>query len=168
MEEEYGRVFFGGKQIQELDPSGKKYLSNLIHGSRMASQLLLKENMILVTRSGTVGKVNIAPKHWNEWIANDHIMRVTPTSNTKAGYLYIWLNSDFGKAVLQSLIYGSVVDEIEPEHLARVPIPILKDEQKVKEINDLALKANELRSKAYYLEQDAIKQMNEEVIFATK
>ena len=168
VEEEYGKVFFGGKQIQELDPSGKKYLSNLIHGSRMVSQLLLKENTILVTRSGTVGKVNIVPKHWNEWIANDHIMRVTPTSKTKAGYLYIWLNSNFGKAILQSLIYGSVVDEIEPEHLAKVPIPILKDEKKIKEINDLALWANELRSEAYYLEQDAIKQMNEEVIFATK
>ncbi|MCP1384952.1 restriction endonuclease subunit S [Runella salmonicolor] len=168
VEEEHGTVFFGGKQLFELDPSGKKYLSTSIHGERMTAQLLLYENMILVTRSGTVGKVNIVPKHWKKWIANDHVLRITPNSNLVAGYLYIWLNSDFGKMLIDRLIYGSVVDEIEPEHLASVPVPILQDEQLLKEINDLALKANGLRSEAYYLEQEAIKKMNEDVIYVKK
>jgi hypothetical protein len=49
--------------------------------------------------------------------------------------------------------------------LQRVPIPILNAKEKIKEINDLALKAIELRSEAYYLEQAAIEQVNREVIF---
>ena len=37
----------------------------------------------------------------------------------------------------------------------------------MKKINDLALEANKLRSEAYYLEQEAINEMNEKVIFAS-
>ena len=165
VDETYGKVFFGGKELLELDPSGKKYLSTLIHNKRIEEQLLLRENMILVTRSGTVGKVNIASKHWQNWIANDHVLRVLSKSKENAGYLYIWLNSEYGKALVERFIYGSVVDEIEPEHLRILPIPILSDASMMKTINDLALQANALRSEAYYLEQAAIKQMEEEVIY---
>lgn len=165
VDESYGKVFFGGKQLYEINPTGKKYLSLTKHGSRISSELILRKNMILVTRSGTVGKVNLVPSHWEDWVANDHILRVTPQCSEVAGYIYVWLNSDFGRTLIQRFIYGSVVDEIEEAHLAEVEIPILEDALKMKQINDLALQANELRSKAYYLEQDAIKEINEKVIF---
>lgn len=168
VEEGEGTVFLGGKQIYELDPTGKKYLSVKQHDKRIASQLFIKENMIAITCSGTIGKVNIIPKHWEKWTMSQHVLRAVPKNKSIAGYLYIWLNSDFGRELIISQTYGSVVDEIHDKHLAKIPIPILKDEQIIKEVNDLALKANELRSEAYYLEQDAIKQMNEEVIFTTK
>lgn len=32
VDEGYGRVFIGGKQLYELDPTNKKYLSNVHHG----------------------------------------------------------------------------------------------------------------------------------------
>lgn len=168
VEDTEGVVFLGGKQIYELDPTGKKYLSIKQHDKRIASELFIKENMIVITCSGTIGKVNIVPKHWEKWTMSQHVLRAVPKDKTIAGYLYIWLNSDFGRELIVRQTYGSVVDEIHDNHLSQVPIPILKDEQKIKEINDLALKANELRSEAYYLEQAAIKQMNEEVIFVTK
>ncbi|MBV6462023.1 MAG: hypothetical protein HJHJAOHD_02159 [Flavobacteriales bacterium] len=161
-----GKVFFGGKQIYEIDPSNKKYLSLTQHGSRIAKELLLHENMLLVTRSGTVGRVNIVPKHFENWIANDHIQRVTPKDKDIAGYLYVWLNSDYGRILIERFIYGAVVDEIDDNHLSRVPVPIIKDKAVLKKINDLALEANKLRSEAYYLEQAAIEEVNEKVIFA--
>lgn len=161
-----GKVFFGGKQIYEIDPSNKKYLSLTQHGGRIAKELLLHENMLLVTRSGTVGRVNIVPKHFENWIANDHIQRVSPKGKDLAGYLYVWLNSEYGRILIERFVYGAVVDEIDDNHLSRVPIPIIKDKSLMKKINDLALEANKLRSEAYYLEQDAINQVNDEVIFA--
>lgn len=165
VEEREGKVLFGGKQIYEIDPSNKKYLSLSIHGKRIEEQLVLHQNMILVTRSGTIGRVNIVPSHWENWVANDHIIRVVPRSSENAGFIYIWLNSDYGNLLINKLTYGSVVDEIEVDHLKKVPIPILKNENLMKEINDLALQANKLRSEAYYLEQEAIRQVNEEVIY---
>lgn len=161
-----GTVFLGGKQIYELDPTNKKYLSVKKHGDRIASQLFLHENMIAITCSGTIGKVNIIPKHWENWTMSQHVLRIVAKNKELAGYLYVWLNSEYGNVLIERHIYGSVVDEIDNTHLAKVPIPILKDKSLMEKINNLALEANKLRSEAYYLEQEAIKQMNEEVIFA--
>jgi len=109
VQENYGRVFFGGKQIYEIDPSNKKYLSTSIHGDRISEQLFLQENTILVTRSGTIGRVNIVPNHWQNWLANEHILRVIPNNEDIAGFLYVWLNSDYGHELIERFTYGSVV-----------------------------------------------------------
>jgi type I restriction enzyme S subunit len=42
----------------------------------------------------------------------------------------------------------------------------LKNQDIQKQINDLALQANEKRYKAYLLEQEALKVLDEEVIYA--
>lgn len=163
--EGHGTVFLGGKQIYELDPTNKKYLSVTKHHDRIHKQLFLYENMIAITCSGTIGKVNLIPKHWENWTMSQHVLRIVPATKDIAGYLYIWLNSDYGKSLIKGFTYGSVVDEIDDTHLSQVAIPILKDPLVTKTINDLALKANSLRTEAYDLEQLAIKEINQEVIY---
>jgi type I restriction enzyme S subunit len=168
VEEGQGRVFFGGKQIYELDPSNKKFLSSAMHSKRITKELEISENTILITRSGTLGKVNIAPKHWEHWIASDHIIRVLPKNDDIAGYLYVFLSSEYGKELINRFAYGSVVDEIDANHVSKIPFPLLKNDQEQAEINRFALQANELRYEAYRLEQEAMKIMDEEVIFAKR
>lgn len=166
VDEGHGRVFIGGKQLYELDPANKKYLSNVHHGSRISKQLELHENMTLVTCSGTIGKVTLVPKHWENWAANQHIIRIVPTSDDMAGYLYIFLASDYAQPLIRRFTYGSVVDEIDDHHVRRIAVPLLKDRAAQKKINDLAMAANAKRYEAYCLEQDALKILNEQVIFA--
>lgn len=167
VEKDNGVPFFGGKQLLELNPSNVKYLSFDQHSKRIAEQLFLKENMIAVTCSGTIGKVNIIPKHWENWTLNQHVMRIVPANDDIAGYIYCWLNSEFGHKLIVRHTYGSVVDEIDAKHLSQVEIPLLKDKLKQKEINDLVLKANELRYEAHLKEQEALKQM-EKIINSIK
>ncbi len=88
-------------------------------------------------------------------------MRIVPASNDIAGYIYCWLNTEFGHKLITRHIYGSVVDEIDNRHLAEVEIPLLKNQKKQQEINDLILKANELRYQAHLKEQEAINKMEE-------
>lgn len=161
----YGRVLIGGKQLHELDPSGKKYLSNTKHKALM-NKLEVYQNTTLITRSGTIGKVALVPMHWEHWIPSDHIIRVVPADDTIAGYLYIFLASDYGRTLITRYTYGSVVDEIDDNHVRQIPIPILCNQDIQKKINDLALEANAKRYEAYKLEQKALRIMNEEVIFA--
>jgi len=165
VESDHGTIFLGGKQILELDPTPKKYLSTHLHSKRVDKDLFIEENMIAITRSGTIGKTQIIPEHWNKWAMSEHVLRVVPKLKDIAGYLYIWLQSDYGKVLIERLTYGAVVDEIEVEHLAEVPIPILKNENAQQQINDLALNANKLRAEAYYKEQEAIKIFNDEVLY---
>jgi type I restriction enzyme S subunit len=166
VEEGQGRVFFGGKQIFELDPSNKKHLSVVHHGDRIKKQLELYENMTLITCSGTIGKVALVPKHWKKWAANQHIMRVVPAHQDIVGYLYIFLSSDYGHQLIAKYTYGSVVDEIDDRHVSQVPFPLLQNKSVQDEINNLALRANELRYNAYLLEQSALQIFNDEVISA--
>lgn len=164
VEEGQGTLFFGGKQIHELEPSNKKYLSTSLHGSRIEKDLKLKENMILITRSGTIGKVNIVPHHWENWIINEHVIRILPKNKDIAGYIYCWLNTEYGKELIKRYTYGSVVNEIDTNHIANIFIPILKNQEIQTRINDLILEANKKRYEAYILEQKAIKIVNEKII----
>jgi type I restriction enzyme S subunit len=162
---EDGVPFFSGKSLLELDPSNKKYISRSFHKDRIGKQLIIKEGMILVTCSGTTGKVNIVPEHWDNWVMTHDIIRVIPKNKDITGYLFVWLNSEYGNVLIRRNDYGSVVPHIETEHILKVPVPILKDKALMKKINDLAMEANKLRSEAFYLEEQAIKEMNEKVIF---
>lgn len=166
VEEGYGRVFIGGKQILELDPTNKKYLSLVHHGDRISKQLELHENMTLITCSGTIGRVALVGKHWENWTANQHIIRVVPANKDIAGYLSIFLASDYGYQLITHYTYGSVVDEIDDTHVSSVPFPLLKNADIQHRINELALEANEKRYEAYKLEQQALRIVDKEVIFA--
>lgn len=165
VDEGHGRVLFGGKQLYELDPSGKKYLSVAKH-EKLFKKLEVTQNTTLITRSGTIGKVALVPKHWEHWIPSDHIIRVVPANNEIAGYLNVFLSSDYGYQLITRFTYGSVVDEIDDTHVSNIPIPLLKDKAVQKQINDLALEASQKRYEAYTLEQQALRIMDEEVIYA--
>jgi type I restriction enzyme S subunit len=165
VEEGQGVVFFGGKQLFELDPSGKKYLSLSHHAGRINKELKIKENMVLISRSGTIGKINITPKHWEGWIANEHIIRLIPANDSIAGYLYCWLSSDYGYELITHFKFGAVVDEIDTDQISQIQIPLLKNKEVQKDINALVLKANDKRYKAYLLEQQAISMVNDLVLY---
>ncbi len=165
VEEGYGRVLIGGKQLYELDPSGKKYLSAEKHKS-LLDKLEVTQNTTLITRSGTIGKVALVPKHWEHWVPSDHIIRVVPADSNIAGFLYIFLASDYGHHLITRYTYGSVVDEIDDDHVRSIPIPLLKNKEIQDKINNLALTANQKRYEAFQLEQEALKIMDSEVIFA--
>ena len=166
VEEGQGTLFFGGKELNQLEPSNKKYLSVSVHNNRIEKELKLKENMILVTRSGTIGQINIVPHHWENWVINEHVIRIKPISKDIAGYLYCWLNTEYGEALIKRYTYGSVVDEIDTNHVANIILPLPKNKEIQTKINNLVLEANKKRYEAYVLEQKAIKMVNEKVIYA--
>jgi len=168
VEEGQGIPFFGGKQIYQLDPTDRKYLSLKIHGPRIREQLALEEHMILITCSGTIGKVAFAPKHWEGMAASQHIIRIKPSSVDIAGYLYVFLATDYGRELITRFTYGSAVGEIDAHHVSQVSFPLLKDTSIQAKINSLALEANAKRTEAYHAEQKAIRITNEEVIHAKK
>ncbi len=165
--EGYGRAFFGGKQLFELDPSNTKFLSISKHDKRMKEELELKENLILITRSGTVGKTVLVPKHWENWVASEDVLRISPASKEIAGYLYIYLLSDYGAKLVDRCAYGSVISHIDDTHIYNLPVPLLKNSEIQQRINDLALEANQKRCEAYHLEQEALEIMDKDVIYAT-
>lgn len=158
-----GIPLIGGRELYELDAGGK-YLASSQYSEKLKSEILIKENMILISAKGTVGKVVLVPKHWDGWAISSNIISVVPSSSDIAGYLYVFLSSPYGQELINRNIYGAVVDIIEPCHVAQVQIPILKDKVVQKQINDLALEANQKRYNAYLSEKQAINMVNNQVL----
>lgn len=165
VDEGYGVPFFGGRSIGELDPSDKRYLSFSQHDKKIKEELTIREGMILITCSGTIGKIALVPKNWDNWAMTHDIIRLLPADDL-IGYVYIWLQTEYAAKLIEAFAYGSVVRHIEKEHLCKVTIPLLKNHEVQKRINELALEANEKRYEAYQLEQKALRIMDNEVIYA--
>lgn len=163
--ENEGVPFLGGKDIMQLSPNVEKFLSRKVHEKLIKKSLEVKENMILITDRGTIGNVMIVPKHFEGWAVSQNVIKLVCSSNDIAGYIYSFLNSQYGEILLQKETYGSVINMIDDKNVAQIPIPLLKNENIQKKINDLVLLANKKRYKAYQLEQKAIKIVNEKVIY---
>lgn len=152
--EKGGIPLLSSKQIFQIDPVDVKRLAKGAH-TKDLPEIQLEENMIAVTRSGTIGRVQIIPKYMAEWTASEHATRFLASEDINAGYLYAWLASDYGYCLITRHSYGSVILEVDREMFASVPIPIpeatIRDE-----IGNLVLKANQLRDEAWRNEQDAI------------
>lgn len=142
------------KQLFQLDPVGLKSLAKGAHTKDLA-EIGLREGMVMVTCSGTVGRVAIVPDYMNGWTASQDAHRIIPVDLSAAGYLFAWLSSDYGKELVTRHTYGSVVVHIDREMLASVPVP-LPDRATRDDISINVLQANELRDEAWRLEREAI------------
>lgn len=163
VDEGHGIPFFSGRSIGELNPSDKEYLSFAQHSEKIRDELTIRENMILITCSGTIGNVALVPKHWDGWAMTHDIIRLISNENL-VGYIYVWLQSVYASELLKMFSYGAVVKHIEKFHLEEVPCPLLRNVAAQSRINSMALLANEKRFRAYLLEQEALKILDKEVL----
>lgn len=162
--EKHGVPFIGGKDLFQLKSETGKYLSKKAHKISLEKELLIKENSIILPSRGTLGSAMLAMPHQiGKYAISDNLMQMQCTKEC-VGYIYIFLNSIYGKNLIYRQKYGGVVNAIEPVQLEKVCIPFLRDTDKIKYINDIALRANELRYQAYKQEQKAIEIMNREVL----
>lgn len=161
VDKEHGVPFFGGRNLFHLNSSSIKYLSKQQVIGDFKCSTEIKTNTLLIPARGGIGKCIIAPKHMQGGIISDNIIKVVPKNDNIAGYLYCYLQTDYGELLIKREVSGSVVDVIEPDNISNILIPLLKDKEIQQKINDLVLEANELRYQAYLKEQEAINKMNE-------
>ncbi len=155
--EKGGIPLLSSKQLFQVDPIDVKKLAKGAH-TKDLPEIQIEENMIAVTCSGTIGRVQIIPKYMENWTANQHANRLLASDDINAGYLYAWLASDYGYSLMTRHAYGSVILEFDRFMLASVHIP-LPDLPIRNEIGDLVLKANQLRDEAWRKEQEAISKL---------
>ncbi|KUG12501.1 methylation-associated defense system restriction endonuclease subunit S MAD5 [Elizabethkingia miricola] len=120
-----GVDFLGGSDITSAIPVSDKKLSKARTSN--FDDLTLKEDWILVTCGGTIGTTVLVNDFLSQKLASQHILRVIP-KDIPTGYLFAFLNSEIGLKVIQSFMYGSVIQQIEPHHLELVPIPLLSED----------------------------------------
>jgi type I restriction-modification system DNA methylase subunit len=138
--------FLGGSNITQLIPvTQKRILKNSSHYEDLA----LKSGWILITRSGTTGIVSTVPKDWEGYAASEHIIRIIPNPDKiHPGYLFGYLRSDIGQQLLKDGIFGSVIDEINSNYIASIPVLHPVDLSEAEKIGHGIYEADVLRAKA--------------------
>lgn len=154
-----GIPLLSSKQLFQVAPVGVKYLARGAHEKDM-DEISLQQNSLLVTCSGTIGRVLLVPSYMNGWASNQHSLRICPSHETMSGYLHTWLASEYGQALIQRYTYGSVIQEIDRFMLAQVPVPMLPETDR-NDIAALALRANVCRDAAWRQEQEALRLLRE-------
>lgn len=150
---EHGLTFYTASDLFKADLNSGKYLSKKY--SPHLKELELKKDWILITRSGTIGKVFHTTSDYEGKIGTDDLLRIKPAErNIKRGYLYAFLASKYGYGLLTQSSYGGVVKHIEPHHIKAIDIPILPKEHQI-EIHDLITDATDLRVEANKLLTEA-------------
>ncbi len=72
---------------------------------------------------------------------SSNLIKIVLVSDEIAGFLYCFLSSPYGEALIKRQIYGAVVDIIEPIHVKSIVVPFLKDRKIQIEINNKVLEA---------------------------
>lgn len=126
---EHGVPFLGSSAMLRADLSDLPLLRRRDALSSKLSYLQLKAGMTLISCSGTIGRmVYTRPDMENIW-TSQHIMKVVPDAKKiPPGFVYAFLSSKFGVPLVVSGTYGSIIQSIEPQHIADLPIPRLGDD----------------------------------------
>lgn len=149
-----GVPFLGSTDILSAD------LTNLARLSKKQvaanPRLVVHAGWTLITCSGTIGRMAYARPDMDGMAGSQHFMRVVPDAEKiPPGYLYAYLSSKFGVPIVVGGTYGAIIQHIEPEHIADLPVPRLgkKIESTAHELIDEAAK---LRDHAAAAQRKAI------------
>ena len=145
-ESENSVPFYSGSQILQLRPFDIKYQPK---DYKPARDHFVHKDWILITRSGSTGRVTMVDDIMDGRMVSEHVIRVVCDEElVDPYYVYAYLASEHvGKILLEKGIYASVVDHISPEFVSTIPIPRLKPETE-KQIADQVREAERKRSEA--------------------
>ncbi len=151
----YGVPFLSNSDMLNADLANLPLLQRRYAESKKLAHLELSPGTTLITCSGTIGRMTyVRPDMAGMW-SSQHIMKVVPDpERVPAGYLYAYLSSRYGVPLVVSGTYGAIIQHIEPEHIADLPVPRFdaRTEAAIAEKVDAAARA---RSEAVELLQES-------------
>lgn len=121
---ERGEQWLSPSNILKADLSFPKFISKKLTGNK--EMLRVYKDWLLISRSGTIGNMVYVRSDMDGMIGSDDIIRVI-VDKRKAlpGYVYTFLVSSIGQALIEQKAYGAVISHIEGYHVEDIPIPRL-------------------------------------------
>lgn len=149
----HGTQFLTASDMLLADLKGLRLLST--RGTPQLHDLQLQPGWTLMSRSGTIGRTVYVRGEMQGMVASDDVIRIASDEQVMTpGYLFAYLTSAPAQALIQQRTYGSVVQHIEPHHIADLPVP-LPDAAKQQRIHALVAGAAAARTEASRLLDEA-------------
>ena len=146
----------GGLRYLRVTDLGKNGLNNnsprFVEVQEIPERIKLNEKCILISRSGSLGLVNVFTPELTDVILSSHIFKVElNTEMVDIYYIESYLRSKIGQSEIFRNNNGGVIPEINQEALKsiHIVIPPLTKQQ------EIALHISKIRKKAKYLQIEA-------------
>lgn len=124
---------------RQINRPEKGYISRTQHDLDKYS---VEDGWIMVTCSGSVnmGSVFLATDFLSDYFLTHDMIRIVPKEDTLEGYLYAYLDSWVGRALMLYNRHGIGIDHIEPGQIEDLPIVLLPEDER-EEIHQTVKKA---------------------------
>ena len=151
---ENGIPFLSSSDILQADLESVKLASKKY--TPCIEQMTLEKGWTLISRSGTIGNCAFANAKHAQKLASEDVIRLVPNNILRGGLVYAYLASNHGHSLLTQGTFGAVIQHIEPDFIASLPIPKFPDDFQ-KRIDDLIQESANLREQATDALEEAIK-----------
>jgi type I restriction enzyme S subunit len=142
----YGVPFLSSTDIMLADLTNIPLLQKKDAYSTKLAYLEVEPGMTLISCSGTVGRTSyVRPDMAGFWSSQDVLKVAVDKDKIASGYVYAFLNSKFGIPMVTAQASGSMIQHLEPEHIADLPVPRLGDRVEG-EIHAMIQRAADLRA----------------------
>jgi type I restriction enzyme S subunit len=124
--------------------------------AKLVSKNKVEVGDILMIRTGQVGKAAPYLGEPSNLYASAHVL-IVKTKDISPGYLSTYLNSKFGRTLLERGTYGALQPELAPSYVETVPVPRLGDSVE-RAIESMVLEAYKVRkqSESLYLQAEQL------------
>jgi restriction endonuclease S subunit len=153
-------------RVTDLGKNGLNHKSpRFVLEQEIPDRIKLNENCILISRSGSLGLVNIVEPEIENSILSSHIFKIElKTEKLLPAYLEAYLRSKVGQSEIFRNNNGGVIPEINQDALKSILIvrpPIDKQNEIAKQITGIRQQAQQLKDKTNELLKKASEEIEE-------
>lgn len=131
------RKYFTGTALTQLNSDNVKYLDEAVANKQTKAhleKLTISKGYILISDSGTLGRVTYALNQHDGHVATNNLIRVVIDDLALRGYVYQFLKSEIGQSLMLKSAYGTNQEHLEPDVIGEIPVPVPKSKKIVNKI----------------------------------
>lgn len=120
----FGIPFLSGSDLLDAMPTFNSFLSKRM---KNIDDYILRNGWIAIQDAGTIGYITLVNGYLDGVAATNNLVRIVPKKTSANYYIYAFLKTQQGQAILKSYEYGSVQKHIDNNQVSQIKIPILPE-----------------------------------------
>jgi type I restriction enzyme S subunit len=149
-DEKHGVRYVNASDLMSLTGIGtaeERFLSR--ETDKDFDELIIKEGWLLLSCSGTIGRVFYASERMDGWVGTHDLIRVIPNEGVPVGFLHAYLCSDVAQKQILGHTHGGQIDHVTHHQVGGILVPILS-ETDTKEIHEKTMEALKGRERSIH------------------
>ena len=91
---------------------------------------------IVITRSGSIGRIAYIPRKYDNAIVSDDLIRVRIEDDSLRYYVFHYLQTRYAQDQMKRNEYGAVQQHLEPDHIKNLLVPVPNNWEDISDIID--------------------------------